>query len=61
MKVNRVDNDSVYVSINEYVTTKRSGISQINKEENYMKRDKSIAKADLQQRFEEGMTYKADR
>ena len=61
MKVDSVSTDSVYVLLNEYEVTKRSGIYKVDKEENYYFVALPMHKSKLQELFNNGEIYDVDR
>jgi hypothetical protein len=61
LKVAVVSADSVFVTPNEYETNKMSGISEIDKAENYGDQSYGISMSDLKKMHTENEIYDIDR
>lgn len=62
LKVIRVTNDSIFVVPNDYMTDKRTGISEIDVNENYKEENVySLTREDIRKLFEDKVIYDIDR
>lgn len=61
MKVTKVTNDSVYVIYNDYLVTKSTGISQIDKTSNYNEEFGSLSKEEIINLYDKEIIYNIDR
>ncbi len=53
--------DSVYVSLNEYVTDQKSGVSEIDTKEYYSKERMALHKSVIEEMYKEGTIFRVNR
>ena len=61
MKVVKILEDTIYLSLNEYEINKKSGITEIDVNKNYSDFHIGMTKADLKKMYDEGEIYDINR
>lgn len=61
MRVDRIDGDTLYISPNDYATNKKSGIPDIDKDENYLEDVYGLTRKDILDLYDAGDIYDVNR